>query len=249
VNPHPHLEFLLSTVYDGALTPRHLADLKQSGLADETIAVQKIRSVPFSMIDQLAGFHVTDAKSAYLLPFADPRGGWMLDHPKMKVFGFATDLTDDVRGDQVAAPRAKWRYNGGARKYIVRRRSAPRLFFPLSTLCRVLEGDEPAFLVEGEKKSLAVAQLGVPAVGLESAWGWHGKGASALLDDFGVIPLTRRVIELVPDSDITTNPMIVTAMRRLADALRAVGARPRLVRVPREVKGVDDYIMTKGGAA
>jgi uncharacterized protein DUF3854 len=246
---NPHLEFLLSSVYDGALTPRHWADLKQSALADETIAVQKIRSVPLSMIDQLAGFHVTDAKSAYLLPFADPRGGWMLDHPKMRVFAFATDLTGDVRGDQIAAPREKWRYNGGTRKYIVRYRSAPRLFFPLSTLCRVLESAEPVFLIEGEKKSLAVAQLGLPAVGLESAWGWHRKGASALLDDFGVIPLMGRVIELVPDSDITTNPRIATAMRRLADALRAAGARPRLVRIPREVKGADDYIMTKEGAA
>jgi hypothetical protein len=231
------------------LAPEHLADLRRSGLTDETLRRQKIRSVPRGLIDQIAGFDVKNAKSAYVLPFADPRGGWMLDHPKLKVFAFDTDRTDDMRGDQVEERRGKWPYNGGARKYIVRHRSAPRLFFPLATMPRALKGDEPVFLIEGEKKSLAVAQLGLPAVGLESAWGWHVKGMTTLLADFDSIRLTGRVVELVPDSDVRTNPMIATAMRRLADALRTAGARPRLVRLPSEVKGVDDYIVAAGGAA
>jgi hypothetical protein len=237
---------LLSPIFDGALAPKHRADLDKSGLTAETIAAQMIRSVPLDMIDRLAGFHVKNAQSAYLLPFADPRGGWMLDHPKLKVFAPDTDRTDDVRGDQAVEDRRRqtWRYNGGARKYIARRRSAPRLFFPLATLPQALEGDAPLYLVEGEKKSLAVAQLGLAAVGLESAWGWHVKGQSALLDDFGFIHLAGRVIDLVPDSDVTTNPLIASAMRRLADALRTAGARPRLVRLPSDVKGVDDYIVS-----
>jgi hypothetical protein len=244
------LEFLLSPVFDGALAPAHREDLDKSGLTAETIAAQRFRSVPVDMVDLLAGFHVKNAKSAYLLPFADPRGGWMLDHPKLKVFALDADQTDDVRGDQVVEERrAKWRYNGGARKYLARRRSAPRLFFPLATMSRALESDEPLFLVEGEKKSAAVAQLGLPAVGLESAWGWHMKGTTTLLPDFDLILMTGRVVELVPDSDIATNPMVAASMRRLADSLRTAGARPRLVRLPSEVKGVDDYIVTRAATA
>jgi hypothetical protein len=188
---------------------------------------------------------VKSARSAYLLPFPDPAGGWM-DHVKMKVFATATETTD-VRGDQVEAHREKWRYNGGARKYIARRRSAPRLFFPLATLPQALEGDDPVFLIEGEKKSLAVAQLGLPAIGLESAWGWHVRGSRALLPDFAFIRLTGRVVELVPDSDIQANPMIANSMRQLADALRAAGGRPRLVLVPAtngpQKTGLDDLIV------
>jgi hypothetical protein len=113
---------------------------------------------------------------------------------------------------------------------------------------RALASDAPLFLCEGEKKSLSVAQIGLPAVGLESAWGWHVKGTAALLPDFDVITLRGRVVELLPDSDVHTNPLIAKAMRRLADALRSAGARPRLVRLPPEVKGVDDLLVTLGAA-
>lgn len=247
---NPTLRFLTSDVFNGMpLDAVHRDDLAASTLTNETIAIQRIRSIPPSLIDQLAGFHVRSAKSAYLLPFADPRGGWM-DHVKMKVFSLDDHSdTTDVRGDQVEERREKWRYNGGARKYIARRRAAPRLFFPLASMRRALEGDEPIFLIEGEKKSLSIAQLGLPAVGLESAWGWHVKAAATLLPDFDFIRLTGRVVELLPDSDVRTNPMIAKSMRLLADALRTVGARPRLVRLPAEVKGVDDYLMTLADAA
>ena len=54
-NPTDHLEFLLSVIYDkDPLTREHLADIKKSGLTDETIAMQKLRSVPPHMIPQLA---------------------------------------------------------------------------------------------------------------------------------------------------------------------------------------------------
>jgi hypothetical protein len=66
--PADHLDFLLSPAYDGmSLHPEHLADLLKSGLTDATIARQKIRSIPPSMINQLAGFRVPPAvTSAYI---------------------------------------------------------------------------------------------------------------------------------------------------------------------------------------
>src|SRR6266516_3494141 len=48
-----------SALYDRSdFHPEHLADLRKSGLADGTIAQQKIRSVPPHMIDKLLGFQV-----------------------------------------------------------------------------------------------------------------------------------------------------------------------------------------------
>src|SRR5437870_502735 len=182
-----HLNLLLSCIYDSNRVnhPGQLADLRKSGLADATIRVQKITDVPPGMIDPLLGFPTPKVTSAYLLPFPDPRGGWM-DHVKMKVFS-NNDETTDVRGDELEEHRARWRYNGGQRKYLVRRQSAPRLYFPIPTMRRALEGDEPVWVVEGMKKALAVMQLGLPAVGIESAWGWHVKGSTALLPDFAGI--------------------------------------------------------------
>jgi hypothetical protein len=242
---NPHLDFLLSAVYDrSTLHADHLADLRKSGLTDDTITLQKIRSVPPSMIDLLLGFRARGVRSAYLIPFADPRGGWM-DHVKLKVFN--DEGTADVRGDRVEQPRrVRWLYNGGVRKYLGRRAVPPRLFFPLGTLDRVLRSDEPLYLCEGEKKGLCIAQLSLASIGFESAWGWHAKGSRDLLPDFDDVGLVGRVVEIVPDSDWQTNPSIERSIRQLADALRHRGARARVVIVPPAFKGIDDYLVSRG---
>lgn len=228
---NPHLEHLLTTVFDGLLAPVHRADLHQSGLTEETIALHKIRSVPLSMIAPLLGRRALpkDLISAYILPFPAPTGGF-LDYVKLKIF--STDTSREIRGDHVEAQRDTWRYNGGATKYLVQQASAPHLYIPIPTMDRALDSDAPLWVCEGMKKALSVGQLGLPALAIESAWGWHVKGTTALLPDFAAVRLRDRIVELVPDGDIATNPLIAYSMRQFASALRAVGARPRLVRLP-----------------
>jgi hypothetical protein len=149
-----------------------------------------------------------------LIPFSDPRGGWM-DHVRLKVFPPFTDR------------------KGRTVKYLGPKNAPPRLYFPIPSLPAVLAGVEPLWLIEGVKKALAVAQLGLPAVGFEGIEGWHPGGAvTTLLSDFGGILLADRVVELVPDADVSTNPAVRSGAIRFADALRARGARPRLVRLP-----------------
>jgi len=176
-----------------------------------------------------------------LFPFPNPLGGFM-DYVKMKMW---TDDAEpgDVRGDQVEEHREKkWQYNGGQRKYMVRHQSTPQLYIPIPTMPQALQGTEPLWVAEGMKKALAVGQLGLPVVGIESPFSWHVKNSRDLLPDFSFINLKNRIVEVVPDSDVQTNPMIARSVRQFADALRAVGARPRLVQLPREVKGADDFI-------
>ncbi len=244
------LSFLLGAAYAGSLAPEHLQDLRKSGLSAETIGLHKIRSVPPTMIASLLGFAMpADVESALLFPFPDPLGGFM-DYVKVKTFPDHVDRRGSVVEEHRGPGRD--RYNGGRRKYLVRRRVAPRLYFPITTMPQALAGPGPVWLVEGMKKTLAAAQIGLPAVGIESAWGWRRKGSRALLQDFDHIALEGRIVELVPDSDVQTNPMIAKAMRQLADALRTMGATPRLVKLPTLGSagkvGMDDFIVSMEGA-
>lgn len=211
---NPHLELLLSKVYDGALAPEHRADLGKSALTSETIALQKIRSIPPSMLDRLAGFKVPTAlTSAYVIPYADPAGGWM-DHVRMKIFPPITE------GD------------GPTVKYLQPPRSGVRVFFPIRTLPAVVDSDAAVWIVEGEKKSLAVAQRGLPTIGIAGITCWNAPGSRRLHPDFDHVPLMGRVVELVPDSDWQTHPRVRSAVGVLATALAAAGARPRVVVLP-----------------
>jgi Domain of unknown function (DUF3854) len=219
------LDFLLSSVYDSTRLdhPLHLSDLRRSSLSDETIRLQKITDVPPDMIDQLLGFAAPKITSAYLLPFADPRGGWM-DHVRMKVFPAIT--TDQ-----------------GTCKYLQPKRSGVRIFFPITTLDAVLHSSEDLYVVEGEKKALSVAQLGLPAIGICGVEGWHLAGSRDLHPDLDDVGLSGRVVNLVPDADVRTNEAVHRAIHRLVAALGAHGvAEAKLVLIPAGFKGIDDYL-------
>jgi hypothetical protein len=225
------LDFLLSCLYDDCLAPEHRADLRKSGLTDETIAVQKIRTVPPHMIDQLLGFPTARCRcedrrdgaacdcpkvlSAYLIPFADPRGGWF-DHVRLKVF---PTLTTDK----------------GTIKYLQPKRSGVRIYFPLATLDAVLHSSEPLYVCEGEKKALAVAQLGRPVVGICGVEGWHLAGSRELHPDLDDVGLEGRLVDLLPDGDWRTNPDVKRAVARLAEACERRRAAARLVVLPEPV--------------
>ncbi|MBI2015312.1 MAG: DUF3854 domain-containing protein [Candidatus Rokubacteria bacterium] len=175
--------------------------------------MQRFRTIPPDMIDRLLGFPAPQVRSAYLLPFPDPRGGFM-DHIRLRVFPPYRDR------------------HGSLVKYLGPRGAAPRVFFPLVSMEAVLHGTEPLWAVEGAKKSLAVAQLGLPAVGFEGIEAWHVGGTRALLPDFDLVTLSGRVVELVPDGDVRTNPNVERGALRFADALDARGARVRIVLLP-----------------
>jgi len=212
---NPHLEFLLSAVFDGALAPAHREDLEQSGLTKEMIQAQFLRSVPPAMIGPLLGYDIPAIRSALLFPFRSPAGGFM-DHIRVKIFPALTDA------------------DGHAIKYLQPKGSTPRLYFISSCLRDMLEGDEPLWLVEGEKKAINVAQRGFPTVGFCGVEGWHAKGERRLIEDFNAIRLHDRIIEVLPDGDYKTNPNVARAIQRLGTALTARGARPRVVLLPSE---------------
>lgn len=212
-----HLDLLLSAVYDSNRLnhPLHRADLYKSGLTDTVITTQKFTDVPPAMLTVLLRFNPVKVVSAYLIPFADPRGGWM-PHIRMKVF----PAFKDARGQTV--------------KYLQPPSSGVRLYFPVATLPAVLQSGEPLWVIEGEKKSVAVAQLGLPAVAICGIEGWHAAGTRALLHDFEHINL-RRTVKIVPDADVRSNPAVAGATNRFAEALERRGARAQIVMLPGEM--------------
>jgi hypothetical protein len=223
---NPVLALLLSPVYDGALASEHRANLQRSGLTDETIRQQKIRAVPPSMIDLLLGFPTSNVVSAYVLPFADPRGGWM-EHVRLRVF-------------------PPYRDRRGLVKYLQPRRSGVRIYFPLATLPAVRHSADPLYVVEGEKKALAVAQTGLPTVGICGIEAWHLAGSSALHPDLDDVGLAGRVVHIIPDADYRTNAAVARAVRGLAQACTARrAASVRIVLVPADCKGVDDFLVSR----
>jgi Domain of unknown function (DUF3854) len=222
-----HFDFLLSAVYDEHRfdCPAHVADVRRSALSDATIRLQKISDVPPHMIGLLLGFSAPKVRSAYLIPFPDPRGGWM-EHVRMKIFPSIPPTTK----------------KGGTIKYLQPRGSGVRVYFPLATLDAVLYSGAPLFAVEGEKKALSVAQLGLPAIGISGIEGWHVAKSHELHPDFGGVPLRGRSVRVIPDADFRTNPNVHAAVQRLVNALAARGATAEILRVPDGFKGVDDWL-------
>jgi hypothetical protein len=229
---NPTLALLLSDLYDGALAPEHLADLRKSGLTDPTMHRQKIRSVPPDLIDRLLGFPTPKVTSAYLIPFADPRGGWM-DHIRLKVFPPHTDA------------------QGRSVKYLQPKRSGVRLYFPLVMLPAVRQSTDPLYMVEGEKKALAVAQTNLPTVGLCGIDGWHVNRSAALHPDLDDVGFDGRVVHVLPDADHPPPPAVAHILRGLAEACTARGASEVLVHIASEVlrytpacdPGIDDDLV------
>jgi hypothetical protein len=106
---------------------------------------------------------------------------------------------------------------------------------------------------EGEKKALALAQRGLPVIGIGGIEAWHARGSRTLLPDFAPIRLMAACVEIVPDSDFRSNRTVEQAVSGLATALGVRGARARVVLLPDVVRGVnpdkvgaDDYLEAGG---
>jgi hypothetical protein len=159
-----------------------------------------------------------------------------MDHIRLKIFPTLIRVTRD--GTPRWIPATEQRPHDIAHetvKYLQPKGSTPRLYFVSACRREVVEGDGALWLIEGEKKAAAAAQVGLPAVGFCGVDGWHGRGQRDLIEDFDAIPLRDRVVELVPDGDYRSNPQVARAIRQFGAALTARGARPRVVILPSEL--------------
>ncbi|MEI6127534.1 MAG: DUF3854 domain-containing protein, partial [Pseudomonadota bacterium] len=206
-----------------SLSPLHLADLKKSGLLDETIQRAGFYSVPLADIEKELGFQFF-GNSLMAIPYGQDfcryKAYYLKDNDKKKP------------------------------KYLQKEKSGNKLYIP-ETLDREILKDSSKLLsmTEGEKKTLKAIQDGIPCIGLTGLWSWSdGTPDKNLLKDFDSIEWKGRNVNLVPDNDFRLPERagdLERAVKMLAYRLIERGAIVSIVILPPgkvEPKGFDDYL-------
>ena len=222
------------------LLPHHLAELRASGLTDETIRAAGIYSVtePARLAAVLNWTRVLNKMvPALVYPYIGADGA----------NGYARVKPDTPRTLQ-----------GGPIRYESPKGQPNRIYVPAGTHCRLSDANEAMFITEGEKKTLALAQLGRSTIGLVGVYGWKEKGREALVAELARVEWRGRNVLIVFDSDVQHNPQVLDAETRLAAHLRRRGACVKVVRLPdgpadaagNPTKlGVDDFLVAHGEEA
>lgn len=222
-----------------SLDPRHLAELRASGLSDETIAAARIYSATAGQVTELLGCRYRNYDlNGMAFPYPDVDGN---------LNGYAR-----VKPDR---PRDR---DGKSVKYESPLGRPSRAYFPPNFRALLASG-KPLLITEGEKKCLAAAQAGWPCIGLVGVWGFQQKrlktdtgrafGERRLIPDMAALPWKGTQVVIVFDSDVADNPNIRLAEVRLAEVLAQAGADVRVARIPQtgDAKvGLDDFLVAGG---
>lgn len=125
-------------------------------------------------------------------------------------------------------------------------------FIPSQTWVAASKPHKPLVITEGPVKALGLAQAGQLAIGVSGVWMATQKGADGSIE---LVPTLRefewfgRLIYLAFDADWKANPSVRNALIRTFLALFRQGAKVRFLCWPvSEGKGIDDYLLAKGGA-
>jgi putative DNA primase/helicase len=232
------------------LTPRHLADLRRSGLSDEQIARCGFHSLLTAASVQAVLHwrgHGRELGDCLAMPFTDAEG---------KPTGYCRLKPD--------CPR-KGKEDGKQVKYESPKGSSNRAYFPPGTVAALNDPSAPLIMTEGEKKAAKADQEAFACIGLTGVWSWQKKrardkdgkpqGERELIDDLAPIPWQSRPAFLVFDSDAATNPNVRAAEWSLAEMLHRHGAVVHVVRLPVGAIGpdgtpakigLDDYLVAHG---
>jgi len=212
------------------LHPSHLADLRRSGLAEETIRAAGIYTVrPGDIGKKLKG---NDTGIVSLLAFPYPGC------------------------DGFERYRCYYEDGHSGPKYRQPAGTSNRLYCPPGV---DLAGATRLIITEGEKKALKLRQEGFPAVGLGGVWGWvqKGDGYRRPGENTPIADLEKvnwkRVVKIVFDSDGHGNQNVRLAAFRLARELCRRGATVSILFIPPgpggEKRGADDFLVAHGPEA
>lgn len=140
------------------------------------------------------------------------------------------------------------RQNGKkVRKYEAPRKLGNRVYIPPGVLEHFDKPETELLITEGEKKALAATQAGFHCLGLAGVWCFSKRKSTKLLAELDAVNWQGRVVRIVFDDDVTTNPDVKEAEMRLAALLAARGAKVRCARLPSvcgEGKtGLDDFLL------
>lgn len=159
------------------------------------------------------------------------------------------DLKGKTNGFARKRPHKPRTKNGKQVKYEQPKGKPLRAYFPKRSLKFIRDGKSDIYFTEGEKKALALSQLGVAAIGLGGVWCACKKGTDDLIPDLAEITWDDRTVFVVFDFDEKekTRTQVELASRRLAKVLKAAGANVvNNVNLPPGSnggkQGVDDFL-------
>ena len=216
------------------ILPHHVAELRKSGLSDETIAAAELYSET-SVVKVKALLETKTFPSRCLpglvFPFTNAEGknGYCRirpDHPR----------TSGGRPVKYESPRGQ----------------PNQIYLPPGVAAVLDDVSRELLISEGERKALAAMQAGFPTIGLVGVYGWKAGKKETLLPSLERIAWQKRPVFVVFDSDIADKLEVQDAESRLAAHLAARGAVVRVVRLPqgepgpdgKPVKvGLDDYLV------
>jgi putative DNA primase/helicase len=247
-----------------SLSPKHLEDLRASGLTDETIAAAGLYTeADGDKVRELLGewLSIKNARAlgqCLVFPYFDPAGEPMVfadergrPHPVVRL------KPDNPRDDKKAKEKGK------KIKYDAPVGSSPRAYLPPVTRAVLADPTIDLLITEGEKKGLCADQHGFPCIALPGVWAWQVKrekdangnpiGPRQLIPDLAKVNWQGRKVVIVFDSDIITNKAVEYAAWYLAEQLRERGAEVLVAVLPAEEdgrkNGLDDFIVRRGVAA
>lgn len=212
------------------LLPHHLADLRASGLTDETI--------------RKAGIYSEENQTRLAVMLNRKR--WPRTYGAALVFPFF-DADGAVVLRRVKPDNPPMRDGKVAGKYLSPSGESIHLYVPPQARESLDRPECPLVFSEGEKKSLAGTQAGIATIGLTGVDCWRTKRSMALLPELEAIDWKGRDVFIVFDSDAADNENVRTNESLLADALTKRGATVKVVRLPpgddNSKVGLDDYLV------
>lgn len=201
----------------------HLADLRKSGLTDDTIEQSGIKTAPPGQINKGLGFNIPGLSSAYEIPYLGCNG-----------FSRYRGFYEDGKSGP---------------KYLQRKDTGNHLYIPPMFDTAILsDPTKPLYFTEDEKKSLKGSQEGLPCIGVSGLWNWKEKG-KGLIPDFDKINFKDRKVFIVPDNDYKSpnkhgyGKNLEQAVNQLAAAVIERGATVSIIELPDgPEKGLDDFL-------
>jgi len=222
------------------LLPHHLAELRASGLSDETIRATGILSQDnYVALATILNWRRLPKKlaPAIVFPYFDADGSRT---------GYCRIKPDRPRF-----------YARKPVKYESPRGRSNEAYFPPGTLIdkladKLADKAYELLITEGEKKTICAAQYGYLCLGLVGVFGWKDGKRECLLPALDRIAWKGRRVYLVFDSDAVDNPDVQDAESRLAAQLLNREAGVRVVRLPSgpdgKKVGLDDFLVAHGPA-
>lgn len=189
-----------------------------------------VYSVPPSDIPHVLGWNPEQVQSALAFPYPGT-GGFV----RLKVF----PPYKDKRGHAV--------------KYLQPKRTPPHLYVLPSVEAILTNPAGPLAVVEGEKKTAAMVQAGVMAVGVGGIWAWVESKTNSTIAALDRITWVERKVALYFDSDIWHRPELLNAVYALGKELEERGARVAVAIIEQpdgtDKAGIDDFLVVKGSEA